>query len=45
MADMQPGEQDKKSAIGLLRELNKPETRQSLAFSIRLLRTMTETNK
>lgn len=45
MASMQPEDQDNKSTIGLLRELNKPETRQSLAFSLRLLRTITETNK
>lgn len=45
LANMQPGEQDKKSTLGLLRELNKPETRQSLAFSLRVLRTITETNK
>ena len=42
LAHMKPGEEDKKSTFGLLKELNKPDTRQSLAFSLRLLKTMSK---
>lgn len=41
LAETSPGQQDQKSTLGLLRELNKPETRQSLAFSLRLLKSIT----
>lgn len=40
LANMKPEEEDKKSTFGLLKELNKPDTRQSLAFSLRLLKTV-----
>lgn len=42
LAKTNPGEEDKTSTLGLLREINKPETRQSLAFSLRLLKSLTK---
>lgn len=45
LAEMEPAESDKKSTIGLLREINKPDTRKSIAFSLRMLKTITNHNE
>lgn len=42
LAEIKPEKQDQKSMLGLIRMLSKAETRKSLAYSIRLLNTITQ---
>ncbi len=45
LAEMKPGDEDRKSTFGLIREATKPDTRQALAFMLRVLREIVNEDK
>ncbi len=45
LTQMKPGDEDRKSTIGLIREATKPDTRQALVFMMRMLREIVKEDK